>query len=58
MRLSQDVREPMKHHDTSRQINIAGIENHELTGLDVVTAASLLDMNQGKVIGLFNEYAF
>ena len=40
------------------KINIVGIDNHELTGLDVVTAASLLDTNQGKVIGIFNEYAF
>ena len=34
------------------------MDNHELTGLDVVTAAFLLDTNQGKVIGIFNEYAF
>ena len=43
---------------TGHKINIVGIDNHELTGLDVVKAASLLDTNQGKVIGMFNEYAF
>ena len=45
-------------HHTGHKINIVGIDNHELTGLDVVTAAFLLDTNQGKVIGIFNEYAF
>ena len=45
-------------HHTGHKINIVGIDNHELTGLDVVTAASLLDTNLGKVIGAFNEYAF
>ena len=43
---------------TGHKINIVGIDNHELRGLDVVTTASLLDNNQGKVIGIFNEYAF
>ena len=37
------------------KINIVGIDSHELAGLDVVTAASLLDSNQGKVIGILNE---
>ena len=45
-------------HLTGCKINIVGIDNHELTGLDMVTAASLLDTNEGKVIGIFNEYAF
>ena len=40
---------------TGHKINIVGIDSHELTGLDVVT---LQDTNQGKVIGIFNEYAF
>ena len=34
------------------------IDNHEVTGLDVVTTASLLNTSQGKVIGIFNEYAY
>ena len=45
-------------HRTHRKINIQGIDNHEVTGLDVVTAATLLDTSQGKVIGIFNEYAY
>ena len=45
-------------HETHRKINIQGIDNHEVTGLDVVTAATLLNTSQGKVIGIFNEYAY
>ena len=45
-------------HKPHRQINIQGIDNHEVTGLDVVTAATLLNTSQGKVIGIFNEYAY
>ena len=45
-------------HKTHRRINIQGIDNHEVTGLDVVTAATLLNTSQGKVIGIFNEYAY
>ena len=43
---------------TNRKINISGIDNHEVAGLDVVTAATLLITSQGKVIGIFNEYAY
>ena len=45
-------------HRTYRNINIQGIDNHEVTGLDVVTAATLLNTSQGKVIGIFNKYAY
>ena len=39
-------------------INLQGIDNHDATGLDVVTAATLLNTSQAKVIGIFNEYAY
>ena len=45
-------------HKNHRKINIQGIDNDEVTGLDVVTAATLLNTSQGKVIGIFNEYAY
>ena len=45
-------------HKTHRKMNISGIDNHEVTGLDVVTAATLLNTSLGKVIGIFNEYAY
>ena len=44
-------------YKTYRKINISGIDNHEVNGLDVVTAATLLNTSLGKVIGIFNEYA-
>ena len=44
-------------HTTPREINIVGIDDHELTGLNVVTAASLLDTQKGPIIGVFHEYA-
>ena len=45
-------------HKTHRKINIQGIDNHEVTGLDVVAVATLLNTSQGKVISIFNEYAY
>ena len=45
-------------YKTHHKINISGIDNHEVTGLDVVTAATLLNTSLGKVIGIFNEYAY
>ena len=50
-----DMRVIYKAH---RKINISGIDNHEVTGLDVVTAATLLNTSLGKVIGIFNEHAY
>ena len=44
-------------HTTPRKINIVGIDDHELTGLNVVTAAALLDTQKGLIIGGFHEYA-
>ena len=44
-------------HRTYRKSKIQDIDNHEVTGLDVVTAATLLNTPQGKIIGIFNEYA-
>ena len=45
-------------HRTYRKIKIQDIDNHEVADLDVVTAATLLNTPQGKVIGIFNEYAY
>ena len=44
-------------HTTPRKTNIVGIDDHELTGLNVVTAAALLDTQKGPIIGVFHEYA-
>ena len=40
-------------HTTPRKINIVGIDDHELTGLNVVTAATLLATQKGPIIGVF-----
>ena len=37
--------------------NFVGIDDHELTGLDIVTTAALFDTWKGPVIGIFHEYA-
>ena len=44
-------------HTNPRKINIVGIDDHELTGLNVVIAATLLDTQKGPIIGVFHEYA-
>ena len=44
-------------HTTPRKINIVVIDDHELTGLNEVTAADLLDTQKGPNIGVFHEYA-
>ena len=45
-------------HRAYRKIKIQDIDNHEVADLDVVTAATLLNTPQGKVTGIFNEYAY
>ena len=44
-------------HTIPRKTNIVGFDDHELTGLNVVTAAALLDTQKGPIIGVFHEYA-
>ena len=45
-------------HRTYHKIKIQDIDNHEVADLDVVTTATLLNTSQGKVTGIFNEYAY
>ncbi|KAL7570791.1 hypothetical protein ACA910_014420 [Epithemia clementina (nom. ined.)] len=45
-------------HKTGRKVDISGIDNHEVTNLDVVTCASMFDTNKGRIIGIFHEYAY
>ncbi|KAL7576900.1 hypothetical protein ACA910_006664 [Epithemia clementina (nom. ined.)] len=39
-------------------ITIVGIDNHELTGLPIVSCAAKFETNHGPVIGIFHEYAY
>ena len=43
---------------TGRKTNIVSIDNHELTGLDIVTTATLISKNKGPIVRIFNEYAY
>ena len=43
---------------TGRTVSVTGIDNHELPGLDIVTCASLLYTNHGKVVLIMHEYAY
>ena len=40
-----------------RKTIIVSIRDHQLTGLDVVTAGALFETQQIPVIGIFHEYA-
>ena len=42
---------------TDRKINIVGIDEHEFTGLGVVTDVALFDTQKRPVVGIFHEYA-
>ena len=37
---------------TDKKINIVGIDDHKLTGLDVATDGALVDTQKGSVIGV------
>ena len=41
----------------SCKINIVGINDHELTGLPIVTASMVIETNQYPIVGIFFEYA-
>ena len=42
---------------TGRTVSVTGIDNHALPGLEIVTCATLLNTDKGKVILIMNEYA-
>ena len=41
--------------ETSHKINVVSINDHELTGLPIVTTSVVLQTNQGPVVGIFYE---
>ena len=41
---------------TDRRVDISGIENHQMTGLKIVTAGGVIPTQQGEVIGIFHQY--
>ena len=42
---------------TDRRVDISGIDNHQLTGLRIVTAGGVIPTQRGDVIGIFHQYA-
>ena len=43
---------------TGRKLNVVGIGNHELTGLEVFTAACPFQSSSDRVVGIFPEYDY
>ena len=42
---------------TGRTINVNGIDNHQISNLDIVTAGAYMKSQRGPVIGIFHQYA-
>ena len=42
---------------TDRLVDISGINNHQMTGLKIVTAGGVVPTQRGNVIGIFHQYA-
>ncbi|KAL7563652.1 hypothetical protein ACA910_013388 [Epithemia clementina (nom. ined.)] len=43
---------------SNRKISVTGIGNHELSNLDIVTCAGIINTNHGRVVLIMNEYAY
>ena len=43
---------------SNRKVNITGIDNHQVTGLDIVTAAALVTSDQGPIVLILHQYAY
>ena len=42
---------------SGREVDISGIDNHQVTGLSIGTAAGVVETNRGSVICIFHQYA-
>jgi hypothetical protein len=42
---------------TDRQVDVMGIDDHQMTGLHIVTAGGIVPTQRGDVIGIFHQYA-
>jgi hypothetical protein len=45
-------------HKQLRKVDVTGIDNHEMTNLQIVDTASWAMSNKGPVILIFNQYAY
>ena len=44
-------------HKTGRQVDVQGIDNHQITNIPIVTAAGVVNTQRGELILIMNQYA-
>ena len=44
--------------ETSRQVDIQGIDNHRIVAMPIVTAGAVINTQKGEVIAIMNQYAY
>ena len=42
---------------SSREVDVQGIDNHQLTNIPIVTAASVVETQKGPIVLILNQYA-
>ena len=45
-------------HKTGRQVDVQGIDNHQITNIPIVTAAGVVNTQRGEVILIMHQYAY
>ena len=46
------------HVYTAQEVDVTGIDNHEINSLEVVDACAKLTTQRGEIIGIFRQYAY
>ena len=44
-------------HVSSREVDVQGIDNHQLTNIPIVTAAGVVETQKGSIVLIMNQYA-
>ena len=42
---------------TDRTVNVTGVDNHQITDLQIVTAGGIIPTQRGEVIAILHQYA-
>ena len=45
-------------HQHLREVDVSGIDNHEITGLKMVNASARIVTHKGPAVAIFNQYAY
>ena len=53
--IGSDARVMIKHQ---RQVDVTGIDNHEMSNLEIVDASAVINTQYGEAIGIFRQYAY